>query len=229
MTKTIENLFLYFSVSSDILIILLFFLNYKKVKAEKGIGVILIYCVSAIFLNYIGERLLSAKYKYVFYTFYTLVEYLMFTFFLWICIRNKNLKKVIFLLSLIFVVFIAAYLIIVKHQKIDSISIGIETILILIFSFYYLYEQMNNTDNLFIYSKYEFWVIIGFLIYLAGSFFIYIYANQLDPKFIYKYWFLTNIFYIVKNVLFAIGIYTYVKNGRKKDAYKNLGPYLNKI
>jgi hypothetical protein len=220
MTKTIENLFSYFSVSSDILIILLFFLNYKKVKAEKGIGVIFIYCVSAIFLNYIGEELLSAKYKYIFYTFYTLVEYLMFTSFLWICIKNKNLKKIIFLLSLIFIVFIGAYLILVRHQKIDSISIGIETILILIFSFYYLYEQMNNTDNLFIYSKYEFWVIIGFLIYLAGSFFIYIYANQLDPKFIYKYWFLTNIFYIVKNVLFAIGIHTYVKNGRKKMLIK---------
>jgi uncharacterized membrane protein YedE/YeeE len=79
---------------------------------------------------------------------------------------------------------------------------------------------MNNTDNLFIYNKYEFWVIIGFLIYLAGSFFIYIYANQLDPKFIYNYWFLTNIFYIIKNVLFAIGIHTYVKNDRKNMSIK---------
>jgi hypothetical protein len=144
----------------------------------------------------------------------------MFTSFLWIGIKSKNLKKIISLLSITFIVFIGTYLIIARHQKIDSISIGIETILILVYSFYYLYEQMNNTDNLFIYNKYEFWVIIGFLIYLAGSFFIYIYANQLDPKFIYNYWFLTNIFYIIKNVLFAIGIHTYVKNDRKNMSIK---------
>jgi hypothetical protein len=220
MTKTIENLFLYLSVSSDILIIFLFLLNYKTVKKEKGINVILIYCASSIILNYVGEELLSIKYKYIFYTSYTLVEYLMFTSFLWIGIKSKNLKKIISLLSITFIVFIGTYLIIARHQKIDSISIGIETILILVYSFYYLYEQMNNTDNLFIYNKYEFWVIIGFLIYLAGSFFIYIYANQLDPKFIYNYWFLTNIFYIIKNVLFAIGIHTYVKNDRKNMSIK---------
>jgi hypothetical protein len=125
MTKTIENLFLYLSVSSDILIIFLFLLNYKTVKKEKGINVILIYCASSIILNYVGEELLSIKYKYIFYTSYTLVEYLMFTSFLWIGIKSKNLKKIISLLSITFIVFIGTYLIIARHQKIDSISIGI--------------------------------------------------------------------------------------------------------
>jgi hypothetical protein len=216
MTKTIENLFSYLSAGSDFLIVLLFFLYFKKVRIKRTLWTIFFYCFASLILNYIGEQV-PIKFEFIFYTAFTLVEYLIFSFFLWVCIANSFFKKAILYTSIIFIAFVISYLIIVKHQKIDSIAIGIETILILVYSFYYLYEQMNKTENLFIYNTFEFWVIFGMLIYLAGSFFIYIYANQLDPIFMRKYWFLTNIFYIVKNILFAIGIFTYIKKAAKKN------------
>jgi uncharacterized Tic20 family protein len=95
----------------------------------------------------------------------------------------------------------------VKVRGIDSIPIGIEAILILIFSFYYLYEQMKDTETLFVYSRYTFWIVLGMMLYLAGSFFIYIYASQLPPNQVGKYWIFTNIFSILKNIIFAIAIF----------------------
>ena len=229
MTKSIENLFIIMSAGSDLLIILIFLFKYKKVKAEQGLWAIFVYCASSLITNYIGDHVLPANYKYIFYTFFTLLEYSIFSFFLFLSIINKRFRQVIFTLSIAFIIFILTYLSFAKHPKIDSLCIGIETILIILYSFWYLYEQMKNTNNLFIYSKYEFWVIAGLLIYLAGSFFIYIFANQVDEKLIINYWFLTNVFYIIKNFFFAIAIYNYVKkvSQGQKSIYssKNLHPF----
>ncbi|MDQ6609800.1 MAG: hypothetical protein M3Y85_08270 [Bacteroidota bacterium] len=93
----------------------------------------------------------------------------------------------------------------------DSIQIGIETIIILSASFFYLYEQMNNTTTLFIYTKPAFWILLGIVLYLSGSFFVYIFANYLTPKELREYWIITNFFSILKNVFFCIAIYINAK------------------
>lgn len=86
---------------------------------------------------------------------------------------------------------------------------------------------MNDTSNLFIYSKYQFWVIIGFLIYLAGSFFIFIYASKLahDDSF-EKYWFVTNGFYALMNLMFIVAFYLKAKR-TKKLSFKQFLPSLD--
>ncbi|MGZ4036474.1 MAG: hypothetical protein ACXVPQ_01525 [Bacteroidia bacterium] len=108
---------------------------------------------------------------------------------------------------------------------IDSVPIGIETILILIFSFYYFYEQMQDTTNLFIYTRYPFWIVLGMVLYLSGSFFIYIYSSQLSQEEIRKYWIFTNIFSILKNIFFAIAIVVNASHSIQKSSKKyNLYP-----
>ncbi len=111
-------------------------------------------------------------------------------------------------------------------KNIDSVPIGIETILILIYSFYYFYEQINDTSNLFIYITYQFWIVIGIMIYLAGSFFIYIFANHVDRQTLNQYWFLTNVFYVIKNILFVVAILIHVKQSKNPPPAK-FRPYLN--
>ena len=222
MANTIENLFLYITAITDLLVVLLFFFL-KKVRKERGLQIVAIYCLSSLVLNLIGITLLPKVFEYIFYTSFTLVEYLIFTSFFWFNIKNSNLKKFIVAASSLFVLFIIGYLAVVKHQSIDSLSIGIETILIFVYIFSYLYEEMNNTRDLFIYNKYQFWVTTGILIYLAGSFFIYIFANEIKKDFLIKYWFLTNVFYIIKNVFFVLGILIFAKNN-KKTSY-NYRPY----
>jgi hypothetical protein len=112
-----------------------------------------------------------------------------------------------------------------SRPVLDSIPIGIETILIFVFAFFYFFEQMNDTTDLFIYNKPSFWAVLGILLYLSGSFFIYIFANQITIKELGKYWIITNIASILKNILFAIAIYIQANQSQKKSSKKNYNLY----
>jgi hypothetical protein len=119
------------------------------------------------------------------------------------------------------------YFILSLDPWLDSVPIGIETISIFIFAFFYFFEQLNDTESLFVYSKPSFWAIIGVILYLAGSFFVYISANQIDSKDLGKYWIITNISSIMKNVLFCVTIYIQTNQNinKKFKSYNLLSTY----
>lgn len=227
MAKTIENLLAILHFSVNILIIFLYIFNFRRIKHEKGFLAITSYCFLDSLLNFAVKYVdINLTWRLYIWSTFTFVEYLTFTYIIWSTIKNALVKKVIIYASIFFIVFTTIYNIVTNFKGIDSIPIGIETILILLFSFYYLYEQMNNTIDLFIYSTYQFWIIIGFMIYLAGSFFIYILASAMEQGLLNQYWILTNGFYAIMIVLFAISFFVFNKQC-KPTIHKNLRPYLN--
>ena len=86
---------------------------------------------------------------------------------------------------------------------------------------------MNIVDDSLIYNRYHFWMVIGIMLYLGGSFFIYIFTNQAQGHVLDDFWFLTYVFYILKNIFFAIGISYYSKKVRHKTTLNQYRPYLN--
>ena len=134
------------------------------------------------------------------------MEVVSFVSFLHLLIEKKQAKKALVITTLVFAFIYIGITLLVKDNIIDSIQIGIETIIILIFSFYYLYERMNDTSTLFIYNTYPFWVILGMVLYLSGSFFVYIFADSLSLADREKFWIIPNIFSIIKSILFVIAI-----------------------
>lgn len=124
------------------------------------------------------------------------------------------------ILSLCFTTFTIFYYFSPKFYGVDSFSIGVETILILVFSFYFLYERINDPNTLFIYNDYRFWIVLAFMIYLSGSFFIYLFANQIPRKDLPQYWMFTDIFYTLKNILFSIGILVFAFQPKQKHHNK---------
>jgi hypothetical protein len=145
----------------------------------------------------------------VIYTLFTVVEGVAFLSFLWVQIKNKTVKKVSIITGIAFVVFNILYLYFTKNpDKTDfiSIPIGIETIIILVFSYYYLYERTDDTSTLYIYSTFGFWVVIGMVIYLSCSFFVYLFIGSIPENEKQFYWDITNVFGIIKNVLFTVAI-----------------------
>lgn len=164
----------------------------------------------------LGQTFSFKGIKSFFYSSITLFEYLLFSGVLFLIIKNDFFKKAIIILSPLFVIFLSIYTIKAPFVRIDSIPIGVETILILLYSFYFLYEEMNNTNVLFLYNKYQFWVVIGFMLYLSGCFFMYIFANQLPQEMVNEYWFIIDIFLILKNVLFSIAILVFALSRNEK-------------
>lgn len=138
---------------------------------------------------------------------FTTVESVAFVSFLYVQIQSKSVKKVLFVLGLGLLAFNVFYPFFSSGvNQIDSVPIGVETIIVMIFSFYYLYERTNDTTTLYIYSTFPFWVVIGMVLYLSGSFFIYLFADSLTKLELHKYWIITNVLSIMKNIFFAIGI-----------------------
>lgn len=146
-----------------------FFLFVKRLVKDKSIIFLSIYVFIELLLNFLHGKIDNQLLDYFWATF-TPIEYLVFTYFLLSNISYRGFKKIIIFSSIFFVVFTIFYNIYADLHKIDSTPIGIESILIFIYSFFYFYEQMKDTSTLFIYNKYHFWIVIGYLIYLSGSF-----------------------------------------------------------
>jgi hypothetical protein len=155
---------------------------------------------------------------------YTTIEYSCFTFIIAHVIQKKIIRLLIFCLSIFFLLFEIFYSFLPFHS-IDSIPIGVETILILLYTFYLFYEQFKKIEAGYIYNKYWFWFVVGILFYLCSSFFLNILASS-NYDLANKYWFFTWIFETVKNILFVIGI---VQLARENNTKKSSIPYLDLI
>jgi hypothetical protein len=215
MTKTLENLFVILHYASTAIFIGIFLIFYKRLSQQKQFITIAAYCTFDLIINFLPHHL-----YFISGIIATLLEYALFSMVIWYSIKSLLIKKLILVISLAFFVFIIIHSITTEIKSFDSIPIGIETILILLYSFYYLYEQMNNIENLFIYSQYQFWIIVGFMIYLSGSFFIYIFANQVDSQTITRYWFLTNVFFVLMTISFFFSVYIFTIDLKKSTPYK---------
>ena len=110
-------------------------------------------------------------------------------------------------------------------MNLDSLAIGIETIIVFVYNFYYLYQEFRNPQSLSIVKNPMFWVVSGMIFYLAGSFFFNILANHFSEVEWNKYWYYSYSFDIIKNVLFAIAITFFAKQNRKN--IKEITPYLD--
>ncbi|HZF63425.1 MAG TPA: hypothetical protein VEZ55_03020, partial [Chitinophagaceae bacterium] len=180
--------------------IVLFFIYFGVTKKAKSLWIIVSYVAIFSALVFIYSHFFHnfdtpTSIRNGFYVIFTLFEYSSFTYFLWINVQNSGFKKLILFLSGGFAISLLIYYMSSDFLKIDSVTIGIETIIILVFSAYFLYERMNEPAVFFIYNDYRFWVVLGFMIYLAGSFFIYLFADRIPSYQMRQYWVFTDIFY----------------------------------
>jgi hypothetical protein len=183
---------------------------------------IVIFSISTYILyTYYNTRTTPPAIRKTFSCFFTLFEYSSFAYFIFLHIQKRFFKNLIIVFSLLFFLFVIVYYFFASLQKAASVPLGIQSIFILIFSAYFLYEQVNDPTNLFIYNDFRFWIVLGFMIYLSGSFFIYLLANQIPEKELAQYWMFTDIFYTLKNILFVIGILVYALQPKKKHHIKS--------
>lgn len=73
---------------------------------------------------------------------------------------------------------------------------------------YYFLDQLKQADSILIYTSINFWIVISFLIYLSGTFFLNIYADSMitDHAFIKQYIIINSSFNILKNILLGVAM-----------------------
>jgi len=116
-----------------------------------------------------------------------------------------------------------------KVNRLDTVPIGIETILVLVYIFFFFFEFSKKLDGSYIYNYYFFWVSVGVLIYLGGSFFFYILIDHLSKEQVETFGNMTFVAEIIKNILFTAAIYIYVRFPSKREHKPPSVPYLDMI
>lgn len=214
----LEDFLLYVLLYLFLLPPVLYLILYKRTGKEARIITIVCYCLTMfIFLNiqdFFPKKITNPI--------FTLLEYLFFSLLIFQNIKSKINKLIIIVVSFSFVVFLIVYFFSIHRRKFDSVPIGVEAILIFIFVFLFFSEQVKTTTNQPIYSNYFFWIAVGFVVYLGGSFFVYILANTIPRSELDKYWSLTYVVEIIKNILMAASIIIYSNNPIKKSSKQRL-------
>lgn len=210
------------------IIIFVIFLFSKK-KIMKPLWVILFYCIYSFANN---TKLVYAfehnQKSTIFLYLFTVVEYVLFAIFIYSVLQKDAIKRALLVCSILFIGFCLFNIFFKPQYQFDSLHTSIESIILLIFCIMFLFEQINIPETIFIYSSYKFWVIIGILVYLAATFFLYGFAASLPTKTAQQYWVINHISNILRNLLFVIAIIVYVKTPKNpKPMETGYQPFLN--
>lgn len=138
---------------------------------------------------------------------FTVIEFCLFSLATFYLLSNSYLKKIIIGFIPIFFAFsLIQYIKSNPEDEIDSLSISVEYILIIIFTLFYFYEEISIPQATFIYSTKAFWIITGILIYSAGTFFLFLFSDNLSDDEWEKYSIINYVFTILKNTCFGIAV-----------------------
>ena len=203
-------IFDYFCIYSDIIPAILFLFVISK-HQDKGLWVLFFLNVYSFANNLVIVSGLSSTLNlnnYLLYRLYTVLGYTLIALFFYKSIISKIIKRGIIISFAVFVIYAVYDYIISPTESFDSIPSALEAILIIVFAIFYLFEQMKNPKVFFIYTLDKFWIVASLLIYYAGTFFLFIYAESYfaDPSFNENYSLINNIFLLIKNIIFSIGL-----------------------
>lgn len=226
-SNIIEKLFHYIDTFTYLILPLLFlFLN-----AKRKIGYILaVYGIIffALLFSFYALPVTSKTIK-LYNTTYTFCEYTFFALLFYLNLKSKKSKIAIVILSISFYIFQILHFLFIKNIRMDSIPIGIESIIILAFVVLFFLEILSNPESGYIYNHYCFWIAVGLLIFLSGNFFMNILAETLPRTELDKYWFINYITDAIKTVFFGISLYYYSQKVTLSKKERSAVPYLDMI
>ena len=192
--------------------------------------IIVFYCLIFFTLNLVFDLIPRGSVgRKIYYFGYTFLEYISFASIFWLIIENKIFKKFIFVTSIFFIIFQVIYYLTAQNIRLDTLPIGVETILVFIYIFYFFFEQFKSTKNQLLYSNYVFWIVIGIMIYLGGTFFFNILANHLNNEQIIDYWYFSFLADILKNIFFAVSLFVFSQQPKSKMISNTSLTYLDML
>lgn len=145
-----------------------------------------------------------------YYRIFTIIEFSVISYFFYGISHIRILKRFILFLSLAgLIFFLVRFTLFKSNDALGSLEITIVSIQIIIYSLFYLFEQIQEPRNFLIYNTTEFWFVTGVLIYFSGTFFIFIYTKDYlanNDDFAQLYNIINSSLYLVKNLLVTIGL-----------------------
>ena len=191
---------------------ILFFLLFKIKSKERTVWVIFIYILYYFVHELVSFYLQTRDTNFIFNLFalYTIAEFTFISYYYYLVFEGKKaIKRIIIFVVLAFLTFAISNLVFSKNMESwDSFAIGIESLIIILFSAYFLFTKIKTGQSLKIYTTFHFWVAVTFILYFSGTFFFNIMAESMrkNPDYQTLYRFINIGFLILKNVLLAVAM-----------------------
>lgn len=147
---------------------------------------------------------------------FTLIEALFLFEFYKKVIDTKVAGKIITILTLIFVAIWITYFIKSGYIQYLDIVYGLECICIIGLSIFYFFKQISKPDSLYIYAQPRFWIVTAYLIYTAGTLFLFLFQEDLSIEEQKKYFILNSVFLILKTLILSIAMLLKTKITERK-------------
>jgi len=138
---------------------------------------------------------------------FTIIEYVLFSLFLYLIINKRIIRIIIVACLPVFLAISIFSFFTDQRSDFDSLPTTIESILVISFCIFFLFQELNNPEVPFIYQNPNFWFVFGMLGYLAGNFFLFLQYANISSDLRDGFWTINLLFNILKNALFAIALY----------------------
>ena len=160
-------------------------------------------------LKYLDSELYSFR-------LFTIIEYSIISIFLFKLIESRKFKNIIKLGSIIFLLAVILDIYTSSFTDFDSLPSGLESILILSYCLFFIYERITSSSFSF---NGTVWIATGFILFFSGTFFLFILSqnNFKDSSFILTYGYIVAIFSIIKNMFITIGVSSETNNSKRTN------------
>ncbi len=168
----------------------------------------LIYCVFNDLLAYYLFKIVKVG-AYIVYDIFTVIEFGLFSLFFSYIVKEHGVKRTITSIFIVFAIFsIIDYFFLRKDESFNSTTAAVAQVLMISMCIYYFYYQLKQPDTYLIYNTQNFWIIIAFLIYVSGTFFLYLLAENMigEKTFAKQYRMINSSFIILKNFFLFIAM-----------------------
>ena len=147
---------------------------------------------------------------------FTVIEYIVFSIVLYLHLKKLTFRRIILLLFPFFIGFSIFQFFNAPTTNIDAFTITVEYILIISLCLLYFFEKISEPNATFMSSSYIFWILVGILIYSAGTFFFFMQSAKLSNAEWDKWININYVCTIIENLFFSLAIVM------RKEEEKNL-------
>jgi FtsH-binding integral membrane protein len=172
--------------------------------------VVFFLAIYLIFFNFfvLSNVQLRNQHYYLIISISTIVEFAALSLLFYNIIESPVFKKIIFAVAFLAGGFLIYSIFTTLHETFDSVPSAITSLIFLVYSIYYLFERMKDSNPLNLFSSPVFWVVVGIIIYSAGTFFPFIYAKNYmkEDDFVDVYDLIHDPLYIIKNLIFSFAM-----------------------
>ncbi|WP_296623473.1 hypothetical protein [Marivirga sp.] len=195
----------YLSNYSPLILIVILFIRRRShflIIDQIIIAIVVLSFTTDITLKYLIEGR-----NYIYILIYILIETLLFLYFFYELLKKRGILVLIMLLFFLITFVLELFF---KNPVYDlfTFSLTIRCLIFIILSLYYFYQIYTLEADIFKTEAPQFWYNVGILIYFSLAFFPFLLATEiLIEVFDYTLWQVHNIGNIMKNLIFATGIW----------------------